>query len=995
MHHPPSGINSSRRKKKYEQAHIVHPYISNLKYRRVCCEGSYTRIEGRSLMKGFAKNMFSLLVVVNLSANAFPQLGLDPSPFGGSDWNIVVVDSNGDVGKFASIALDKHGYPCIAYLDDTKDVLKYANWTGTNWTKTTVDATGSIGGTISLSLDKNDNPHISYFDGNHDDLKYAKWAGTGWINDTVDSVGSVGWFTSMALDTEDRPHISYFDNANHNLKYAKWTGTKWVNYTVDSSGKVGYYSSIGVDRNNHAHISYFNATGESLKYAQWIGTKWSIQTVDSSGDVGKYTSIALDELDIPHISYFNESSFSLKYANFTGNIWNFETIDSASEVGWHTSIALDQNGHPHVMYLDRFNRELKYANWTGAKWNIEKVDSVSYIYWGTSLALDDESIPHVAYAGFQGNHDLKYATKTNLTANKPPVAVAAVETEGPEGSSTEFNGTGSFDSDGTILSYSWDFDSLVDSDSDGNYTNDNEATGPTSSHVYYDNGDYVVTLKIIDDSGQVDTDTCVAAVLNVAPMAEADGPYQGDEPHTVQFTGTFTDPGILDTHTFQWDFDFDGITFNVDSTEQSPAHQWLDDFDGNVAFKVIDDDGGWDLDVTHVTVHNVPPDATANGPYDGFEGTPIQFKGDYTDPGPLDTHTYEWDFNYDGTTFAPDATGNPYQKTWYDDYSGNIALRVTDDDGGWDLDVTTVTVVNVPPVAKAGEDKEGFEVSTFAFNGSFYDAGVNDTHEYEWDFDYDGTTFDVEATGQSVAHTFIDDFDGEIALRVTDDDGGVDIDTAHVLVRNVSPTVTLELFPIEVDAFLRIAGEKWHDVSIELFEDGVLIANGTLFRYPGSPNDQMLDLSSHQFDYSKNYTATVTYTPDDDPINGKTNGANPCWIILRFDDGQELWIHHTFNVQHPDAYVWEVDLTAAILSHGMTFEATAFDPGADELTFHWDFGDGTNVTSFYSNANGTYPVGITEIITHVFPGSGNYTVTLTVEDGDGGSGLCAISLIIQ
>jgi hypothetical protein len=454
------------------------------------------------------------------------------------------------------------------------------------------------------------------------------------------------------------------------------------------------------------------------------------------------------------------------------------------------------------------------------------------------------------------------------------------------------------------LTYEWDLDDSVDSDGDGNFTNDVDATGPTHTRLYEDDGTYTVTLKVTDSSGMVDTDTCLITVLNVAPIA------------------------------------------------------------------------------------------TAGGPYLGFEGTPIKLVGDHSDPGVLDTHTYEWDLSYDGTTFNLEATGNPIQKTWYDDHAGNIALRVTDDDGGWDIDIAIVEVVNVPPIANAGDDKEGYEVSTFTFAGSFYDPGSGDTHTFEWDFDYDGVNFDVDSTGQTASQTWADDFDGLIALRVTDDDGGSDIDTAHVLVKNIAPTVTLKVLPIEVDAFLRIAGEKWHDVSIELFEDGVLIANGTLIRYPGSPDDQMLDLSSLQFDYSKHYTATVTYTPDDDPINGQPQGANPCWIILNFSDGQELWIHHTFNVNHPDSYVWEVDLTAAILSHGMTFEATAFDPGADELTFYWDFGDGTNSTSFHSNANGTYPVQIMEVINHAFPGSGTYVVVLTVKDDDGGVGTASVTIVI-
>jgi N-acetylneuraminic acid mutarotase len=364
------------------------------------------------------------------------------------------------------------------------------------------------------------------------------------------------------------------------------------------------------------------------------------------------------------------------------------------------------------------------------------------------------------------------------------------------------------------LTYEWDFDASVDSDGDGNYTNDVDGTGPTPTHVYGDNGIYTVTLKVTDNTGLFDTDTCIVTVLNVAPTADANGPYEGIEGSSIAFTGSHTDPGFLDTHT------------------------------------------------------------------------------------------------------------------------------------------------------------------------------------YEWDFDYDGITFDVDATGQSVSHTWIDDFDGYVALRVTDDDGDEGIDTAHVLVKNVPPTVELEVLPIGVDVSLRIAGEKWHDVSIELYEDGVLVAEGSLTRYPGSPNDQMLDLTHIDVDISKRYSAIVRYTPEDDPVNGQPNGANPCWIILEFNDGEEVRLHHTFNVQHPETYVWEVDLTAAILSHGITFEATAFDPGADDLTFHWDFGDGTDITNFYPNPSQTYPVEITETVNHVFPGSGTYVVTLTVEDDDNGSCVATVTIII-
>jgi hypothetical protein len=242
-------------------------------------------------------------------------------------------------------------------------------------------------------------------------------------------------------------------------------------------------------------------------------------------------------------------------------------------------------------------------------------------------------------------------------------------------------------------------------------------------------------------------------------------------------------------------------------------------------------------------------------------------------------------------------------------------------------------------------------------------------------------------------HTWGDDYSGEVVLEAWDGELS-DADKATVTVFNVAPTAELRMLPIDVNVSLRIAGEKWHDVSIELYENGILMAQGNITRYPGSPNDQMLDLIHLSVNISGNYSAIVRYTPEDDPVNGQPKGANPCWIILTFDDGEELRLHHNFNVNHPDRYVWEVDLMAAILSHGLTFEATAYDPGADDLTFHWTFGDGTNVTSFYPNMNSIYPVQIAVTITHAFLSSGSFTITLTVTDDDGGVGVATVSIVI-
>jgi PKD repeat protein len=859
-----------------------------------------------------------------------------------SGWQNLTIDSDGDTGGHVSIAVDNNGYSHISYFDFTKRFLKYARWDGSTWTDQVIDLAGHVYTHTSIALDSSGHPHISYNGG--DILKHAWWDGTKWNNETVDSTGAVGRYGSIAIDDSDHPHIAYHDWTNKDLKYARWDGSSWNIETVDSIGKMGRFASIALDSNDYPHIGYSDYTHGDLKYARWDGSIWLNETVDTENNVGRATSLDLDSNDRPYISYQYYWDKDLRLARWDGSSWILERVDFLGDVAYSTSLALDSNDYPHISYNDFLQGDLKHARWDGVGWWIQTVESAGDVGGSSSIAIDENDSPHIAYYD-KTNGNLDYVRKA-----------------------------------GAGLTFDWDY-------GDGSP----HGSGANPTHIYAFPGAFLVTLTVTDTSGATDSDNCVITAIdsNQPPVADANGPYFVDEGAPLDLDGGGSSDPDNDALNYRWDLDNDGFWDTTWSSDPIYEHTWMDDGTYNVVIQVRDTSNETDMDSASVVVLDLAPSAGFSwSPEPQDEGSPVQFTDDSVSY-PDSIVYWSWEFGDGGTSSNRDST-----HSYSDNGIYNVNLTVEDDDGSVHSATHAITILNVAPVADAGDDKEGYEVSTFVFDGSFYDPGLDDTHEYAWDFDYDGITFIAEATGQSAIHTWTDDFDGLVALRVTDDDGGADIDTAHVLVKNVAPTVTLEVLPIEVNAFLRIAGEKWHDVSIELFEDGVRIANGTLVRYPGSPNNQMLDLSGIQYDYSKHYTATVTYTPDDDPINGQPNGANPCWIILNFSDEQELWIHHTFNVNHLDTYVWEVDLTAAILSHGMSFEATAFDPGADDLTFYWDFGDGTNATSFYPNGDGTYPVQITELINHVFPGRGTYVVVLTVEDDDGGAGTASVTIVI-
>ena len=84
--------------------------------------------------------------------------------------------------------------------------MKYAHYNGSTWTNITVDSDGDVGKFASIDASTNVNPHIAYRDESNTNLKYAYYNGSAWINMTLDGnwggVDNVGEYASLELDTE-------------------------------------------------------------------------------------------------------------------------------------------------------------------------------------------------------------------------------------------------------------------------------------------------------------------------------------------------------------------------------------------------------------------------------------------------------------------------------------------------------------------------------------------------------------------------------------------------------------------------------------------------------------------------------------------------------------------------------------------------------------------------------------------------------------------------
>ena len=154
-------------------------------------------------------------------------------------------------------------------------------------------------------------------------------------------------------------------------------------------------------------------------------------------------------------------------------------------------------------------------------------------------------------------------------------------------------------------------------------------------------------------------------------------------------------------------------------------------------------------------------------------------------------------------------------------------------------------------------------------------------------------------------------------------------DSADVVVTAPVMTLSKEAGEVTVSAYviadftLRVAGEKWHDVVLTLYDGEQAVAVASVYRIPGNPDEQSVTIYNVTVDVlSGSFTAVIVYTPLDDAINGQWWGADPAWLILTLQDGSEIRLHHTFNVRHNETWIWTVeDFRPYLKGVLVTFEA--------------------------------------------------------------------------
>ncbi len=202
------------------------------------------------------------------------QNGLEYATFDGQAWTVETVGTGPLPYEFGnSIAIDSQDQPHIVWFDAQDQDLKYALRDSSGWTISTVDSEGDVGRYPSLALDQEGKPVVSYFQKLNESsgvIKLARWDGSQWNVQPIDELDDVfpGFFgarknSSVLLNADGNAIVAYSDESV--LKLASWNGDGWDIETVTDAGDdpLGQQVSMALDPQGVLHLTFADVRRKS------------------------------------------------------------------------------------------------------------------------------------------------------------------------------------------------------------------------------------------------------------------------------------------------------------------------------------------------------------------------------------------------------------------------------------------------------------------------------------------------------------------------------------------------------------------------------------------------------------------------------------------------------------------------------------------------------------------------------------------------------------
>ncbi|MCK4391463.1 PKD domain-containing protein [Candidatus Bipolaricaulota bacterium] len=151
----------------------------------------------------------------------------------------------------------------------------------------------------------------------------------------------------------------------------------------------------------------------------------------------------------------------------------------------------------HAPLMVKFDASYSHDDGTIASYHWDFGDSHDTVPLSSIEATHTYTLPGTYLVKLTVTDDkgeMDYEKMAIIVKNPPPVASFEVSHDlPPVGEAVMFDASESYDSNGEIIGYVWEF-------GDGN-----TGSGVETSHAYMENGDYSVTLTVTDDAGAIGT----------------------------------------------------------------------------------------------------------------------------------------------------------------------------------------------------------------------------------------------------------------------------------------------------------------------------------------------------------------------------------------------------------------------------------------------------------------------------------------------------------
>ena len=365
-------------------------------------------------------------------------------------WKITVIDSNGNVGRYCSIAIDSQNHLHVAYQDVDNLDLKYAYYDGSTWHTETVYSPGDTGYYPRIAVDSNNTPHIVWYDKSNGNVMYAFWNGSFWDNKGFLPAGCTDNANlAIVVDSNDNPHLFYVSSSNdRDLVHTYYDGTNWQSEIVFTA-PTGYNNGPGgwfnwtvtatIDSNDIVWVAgtyFWKSTAlypprQGLRFKIWkadlSSSPWTwteVATLESYGGghdtqigsryFGKFADFAFKSgTSSPFvIAWYRDASSNDEikiYGDPGSGYSSLYTVQSSVGETCFCRLVFDSSGIMHTVWFNANTSKLEYAKKQGISWLCSEIlDSIDVN--GVDMVIDSSDNLYVVFYDAT-NQRLKLATR--------------------------------------------------------------------------------------------------------------------------------------------------------------------------------------------------------------------------------------------------------------------------------------------------------------------------------------------------------------------------------------------------------------------------------------------------------------------------------------------------------------------------------------------------------------------------------------------------------